>query len=78
MTQGDERTYVEAARRESRAALEAMGENPYAYRFDRTHQAGEIAVAPHAGGNSGFCANRHGRSCDVEQVFEDGAVEQEQ
>lgn len=44
MTQGDERTYVEAARRESRAALEAMGENPYAYRFDRTHQAGEIAA----------------------------------
>ncbi|MHB1327873.1 MAG: lysine--tRNA ligase [Gemmatimonadales bacterium] len=44
MTQSDERTYVEAARRESRAALEAMGENPYAYRFDRTHPAGEIAA----------------------------------
>ncbi len=33
----DERSYVEAARRESRRALEAMGVPPFAYRFDRTH-----------------------------------------
>jgi lysyl-tRNA synthetase class 2 len=33
----EERTFVEAARRESRAALEAMGVSPFAYRFDRTH-----------------------------------------
>jgi lysyl-tRNA synthetase class 2 len=33
----EERTFVEAARRESRAALEAMGVAPFAYRFDRTH-----------------------------------------
>ena len=33
----EERTFVEAARRESRAALEALGVSPFAYRFDRTH-----------------------------------------
>jgi lysyl-tRNA synthetase class 2 len=35
----DERTFVEAARRESRAALEAMGVQPFAYRFDRSHDS---------------------------------------
>ena len=39
MTSGTEPTYVEAARREKRAALEAMGVAPYAYRFARTHTA---------------------------------------
>ena len=33
----EERTFVETARRESRAALEEMGVAPFAYRFDRTH-----------------------------------------
>ena len=33
----EERTFVENARRESRAALEAMGVEPFAYRFERTH-----------------------------------------
>ena len=33
----EERTFVEAARRESRAALESMGVQPFAYRFDRSH-----------------------------------------
>ena len=37
----DERSYVEAARREKRAALEARGIAPFAYRFERTHTAAE-------------------------------------
>jgi lysyl-tRNA synthetase, class II len=37
----EERSYVESARREKRAALEAMGIQPFAYRFDRTHTAAE-------------------------------------
>jgi len=41
----DERTYVEAARRESRAALEAMGIAPFAYRFDRSHACAPAARA---------------------------------
>lgn len=39
------RTYVEQARRDTRAALEAMGITPFAYRFDRTHTAGEALDA---------------------------------
>jgi lysyl-tRNA synthetase class 2 len=33
------RTYVEDARREKRARLEALGVRPFAYRFDRSHSA---------------------------------------
>jgi len=33
------RSYVEQARREKRAAIEALGVTPFAYRFDRTHTA---------------------------------------
>jgi lysyl-tRNA synthetase, class II len=43
-TDQEERTYVEEARREKRAALEARGVRPFAYRFDRSHTARE-AVA---------------------------------
>ncbi len=39
-----ERSFVEAARRANRAALEGAGVAPYAYRFERTHQAAD-AVA---------------------------------
>lgn len=39
------RNYVEQARRDKRAALEAMGVTPFAYRFDRTHTAREAADA---------------------------------
>lgn len=39
----EERTYVEAARREHRQALEAMGVLPYAYRFERSHLAAAAA-----------------------------------
>jgi lysyl-tRNA synthetase, class II len=35
----DARTYVEEARREKRAALEAAGVPAFAYRFDRSHKA---------------------------------------
>jgi lysyl-tRNA synthetase, class II len=37
----EERSYVEAARREKRAALEAMGVQPFAYRYERSHTADE-------------------------------------
>ena len=36
-----ERSFVEEARREKRAALEALGVRPFAYRFDRTHLSAE-------------------------------------
>jgi lysyl-tRNA synthetase class 2 len=35
----EERSYVEAARREKRAAIEALGVAPFAYRFERSHTA---------------------------------------
>jgi lysyl-tRNA synthetase class 2 len=37
----EERSYVEAARREKRAALEAAGVPAFAYRYDRTHSVAE-------------------------------------
>jgi lysyl-tRNA synthetase class 2 len=37
----EERSYVEAARREKRAALEARGVPAFAYRYERTHTAAE-------------------------------------
>jgi lysyl-tRNA synthetase, class II len=39
----EERSYVEAARREKRAALEALGVRPFAYRFERSHTSQEAA-----------------------------------
>ncbi len=45
MTDTTERNYVEQARRDNRAGLEAMGVNPFAYRFDRTHTAREAVDA---------------------------------
>ncbi len=41
MSPVEERSYVEAARREKRAALEALGVAPFAYRFERSHAAAE-------------------------------------
>ena len=41
----DERSYVELARREKRAALEALGVQPFAYRYERTHTAAEALAA---------------------------------
>jgi lysyl-tRNA synthetase class 2 len=37
----DERSFVEAHRRETRAQIEALGVRPFAYRFDRTHRAAD-------------------------------------
>jgi lysyl-tRNA synthetase class 2 len=41
----EERSYVEAARREKRAALEALGVQPFAYRYERSHTARQAAEA---------------------------------
>jgi lysyl-tRNA synthetase class 2 len=41
----EERSFVEAARREKRAALEALGVQPFAYRYERTHTAAEALAA---------------------------------
>ncbi|HXE58310.1 MAG TPA: lysine--tRNA ligase [Gemmatimonadales bacterium] len=54
MTILEERNYVEEARREKRAALEALGVRPFAYRFDRTHTAAEaLALYDDAMGEQG-------------------------
>ena len=37
----EERSFVEAHRRDTRAQIEALGVRPFAYRFDRTHAAAE-------------------------------------
>jgi len=41
----EERSYVEAARREKRAELEKLGVAPFAYRFDRSHTAAQALAA---------------------------------
>jgi len=41
----EERSYVEAARREKRAELEQLGIAPFAYRFERTHTAARALAA---------------------------------
>lgn len=41
----EERSYVEVARREKRAALEALGVQPFAYRYERTHTSAEALAA---------------------------------
>ena len=41
MTERDEPNYVEKARRQKRAELEALGIAPYGYRFDRSHAAAD-------------------------------------
>jgi lysyl-tRNA synthetase class 2 len=62
VTSGTEPTYVEAARREKRAALEAMGVAPYAYRFARTHTTAEaLAAYDPAMGDDGPAATVCGR-----------------
>ncbi len=45
MSTVEERSYVEAARREKRAALEALGVQPFAYRYERSHTARQAAEA---------------------------------
>ncbi len=41
MSAVEERSYIEAARREKRLALEALGVPAFAYRYERTHTAAE-------------------------------------
>jgi lysyl-tRNA synthetase, class II len=41
----EERSYVESARREKRAALEAMGVQPFAYRYERSHTTAQARSA---------------------------------
>lgn len=45
MSATEQRSYVEAARREKRAELERLGVAAFAYRFDRTHTAAEALAA---------------------------------
>ena len=45
MSTVEERSYVETARREKRAALEALGIQPFAYRYERTHTGAEALAA---------------------------------
>ncbi|HKP51007.1 MAG TPA: lysine--tRNA ligase [Gemmatimonadales bacterium] len=45
MSTVEERSYVEAARREKRTALEALGMRPFAYRYERTHTATQALAA---------------------------------
>ena len=37
----DDRSFVEAHRRETRAKIEALGVAPFAYRYERSHSAAE-------------------------------------
>jgi lysyl-tRNA synthetase class 2 len=54
MTERDGSNYVERARRDKRVQLEAMGVRPYAYRFDRRHQAAAaVALYQDAMGEQG-------------------------
>ncbi|HYN20427.1 MAG TPA: OB-fold nucleic acid binding domain-containing protein, partial [Thermoanaerobaculia bacterium] len=49
-----ERSFVEQARRANRAALEARGVAPYAYRYERTHTAADaVALYQDAMGEAG-------------------------
>ena len=45
MSATEERTYIEAARRDKRAELEKLGVAPFAYRFDRSHTAAQAIAA---------------------------------
>ncbi|HET6778125.1 MAG TPA: lysine--tRNA ligase, partial [Gemmatimonadales bacterium] len=47
MSAVEERSYVEVARREKRAAIEALGVQPFAYRYERTHLGAEALRAYH-------------------------------
>ncbi len=44
MSGSGEHNYIEAARREKRAQLEALGQRAYAYRYDRSHVARDAAA----------------------------------
>ena len=60
MSESPERTLVELARREKLDALRARGVPPFAYRFERTHTAGE-ALAAYRDGAAGPAVALAGR-----------------
>ena len=60
MSEGDERTFVERARREKLDALRARGVEPFAYRFERTHAVTE-ALAGFRDGDDGPAVALAGR-----------------
>ena len=54
MSDAADRSFVEQARRDNRAALEARGVKPYSYRYERTHRAAEaLALYQDAMGEAG-------------------------
>jgi lysyl-tRNA synthetase, class II len=58
----DDRSFVEAARREKRAALEAQGIPAFAYRYERSHTAAEaLAAYDDAMGDDGPAVDVAGR-----------------
>jgi lysyl-tRNA synthetase class 2 len=62
----EERSYVEAARREKRAELEKLGVAPFALRFDRTHTAAEaLAAYQDPMGDAGPEVSVAGRICSL-------------
>jgi lysyl-tRNA synthetase class 2 len=62
----EERSYVEAARREKRAALEALGVQPFAYRYERSHTAAEALAAYRDGmGERGPAVSIAGRIAEL-------------
>ena len=66
MSATEERTYVEAARREKRAELEKLGVAAFALRFDRTHTAAEALAAYRDGmGDAGPEVRVAGRICSL-------------
>ena len=61
MSTVEERSYVESARREKRAAIEAMGIHPFAYRFERSHTASDARAAYQEGDETGPAVTIAGR-----------------
>jgi lysyl-tRNA synthetase, class II len=62
----EERSYVEAARRENRATLEAQGVPAFAYRYERTHGAAEaLGLYSDDMGEAGPAVRVAGRLCSL-------------
>jgi len=63
---GEDRSLVEAARREKRAALEAAGIAPFAYRFERSHTSAEaLSLYDDAMGEDGPAVAVAGRIAEL-------------
>jgi len=57
----DDLNFVQRARREKLAAIEALGVAPFAYSFDRTHTAAEVLAAAPEGSDEGPAVSVAGR-----------------